>query len=164
MAIQKKELISKLDTSSDRTAEKVIARLVKVGAPVVPQLIQAASDLSRPRLRKWSLQALGAIGDVSAAPILIQALRDPRMTVKLHAIRGLARMGHKPGATSIRRLLADPSGGIRVNAIDALICLNAKAAASSIMTALGDEQWIFRGDSYCLRLSLSDLKTTASPS
>lgn len=80
------DLISKLNTQSDKAAEKVIGKLVEIGASAVPALIEAASNPKSPRVRKWALQALGAIGDKRGAPLLIEALRDERMTVRLHAL------------------------------------------------------------------------------
>mgnify|MGYP001627261672 CR=1 FL=1 len=51
-------LLEELDTSSDKKAEKVIRRIVRRGKGLVPELLVAAKDLSRPRIRKWALQAL----------------------------------------------------------------------------------------------------------
>lgn len=65
--------------------------------------------------------SMGSIKDKKAAPLLIDALKDSRMTVKLHSIKGLGRMKYKKGVAAISRLLRDESGGIRVNALYALI-------------------------------------------
>ncbi|MEK7357123.1 MAG: HEAT repeat domain-containing protein [Bdellovibrionota bacterium] len=70
-------LILRLNTSSDRTAAAVIAKLVELGKPAVPRLIEAATDETKPRIRKWSLQALGAIGDARAAGLLMNSLLRP---------------------------------------------------------------------------------------
>jgi HEAT repeat protein len=123
----------------DRAAGRIIAKFDRAA---VPLLMIAATDLSRPRVRKWSLQALGVIADKKAAPLLVKALKDERMTVRLHALLGLAKMKHGPAA--IRRLLKDPSGGIRVNAIDALAKLKDKASGPALIIALTDEQWYVR--------------------
>ncbi|WP_413574565.1 HEAT repeat domain-containing protein [Bdellovibrio sp. HCB290] len=138
------ELILALNTSSDKAAEKVIAKLVKIGKPVVGTLIEAAADMSQPRIRKWSLQALGAIGDKSAGPVLIKAFKDSRMTVKLHAVRGLGCMKYKPATKALRALLKDPSGGIRINVIDALVEIKDRSSNSAIIRSLSDEQWYVR--------------------
>lgn len=66
------------------------------------------------------------------------------MTVKHHAVRGLARMGYKPATKGLTKLLTDPSGGIRVNTIDALVALNAKSASSALKKCLNDPQWYVR--------------------
>lgn len=137
-------LISKLNTSSDKAAEAVILNLSKIGRRAVPELMKAARDKSQPRIRKWSLQALGAIGDRRAGPLLKSALSDERMTVKLHAIRGLARMNYKPAAVKLRALLSDSSGGIRVNSLDALIKLESRSSAKAIIASLFDPQWYVR--------------------
>lgn len=139
-------LIAALDTPSDRAAESVIAKLVKLGAGAVPSLMAAARDLEAPRIRKWSLQALGAIGDRRSGPLLVEALDDERMTVRLHAVRGLRRMRYKPAAKALARLLRDPSGGVRVNAVDALAEVGDRSVAVSraLVAALGDAQWYVR--------------------
>lgn len=137
-------LIARLDTSKDSEAERIISKLVQIGRPAVTELIQAASDLTYPRIRKWSLEALGAIGDQRAAHLLIRALKDERMTVKLHATRGLAKMRYKPAASAIRKLLNDPSGGIRVNAIFALLRLKDQSSRVALIKSLSDKQWYVR--------------------
>jgi HEAT repeat protein len=137
-------LIEKLDTSSDKAADKVIAQLTRVGKPAVPDLIKAAKNLERPRIRKWSLQALGAIADKRAAAVLVAALKDERMTVRLHALRGLARMKYKPAAKDVVKLLKDESGGIRVNAVYTLMILKASSAQPKIKKLLKDPQWYIR--------------------
>ncbi len=137
-------LIAHLDTPSDRAAEAVIAKLVRIGAPVVPALLEAARDESRPRVRKWSLQALGAIADRRAAKVLVAALGDERMTVRLHAVRGLGRMRHRSAARALAKLLDDPSGGVRVNALDALRAVGGRSAGPRIVAALADPAWYVR--------------------
>ena len=137
-------LISRLDTQSDKAADKVIARLVQIGASTVPTLIKAAKNSKEPRIRKWSLQALGAIADKRGAPFLLDALKDGRMTVRLHALRGLGRMKFKKGAKSIAALLKDESGGIRLNALEALIKIGDRSVAPLIAKRLDDPQWYVR--------------------
>ena len=137
-------LISKLDTASDKDAEKVIQKLALIGEPAVPQLLLAASDQSRPRIRKWSLQALGEIAVESGVPPIISALSDSRMTVKLHAILAIKRMAYKPAEKKLVKLLKDKSGGIRVNAIDALIAIEANQSGSDLIKCLSDESWYVR--------------------
>jgi hypothetical protein len=61
LKIKIKSLIEDLDTQSDKAAEKVIRKLIQFGKPAVPMLIHAVKNKKLPRIRKWSLQALGAI-------------------------------------------------------------------------------------------------------
>jgi HEAT repeat protein len=137
-------LIQLLDTQSDRSAEKVIRQLVQVGKPAVPLLIESAKNKALPRIRKWSLQALGAIADDRATPVLTTALRDERMTVRLHALKGLGRIKSKKSIKKVAALLKDDSGGIRVNAIYALIEIGDPSAMTYIRKALSDSQWYVR--------------------
>jgi HEAT repeat protein len=62
------------------------------------------------------------------------------MTVRLHALKGLARKKHKKSWKAITFLLKDESGGIRVNAIYALIKLKEKRALSKIEKCLSDQK------------------------
>ena len=137
-------LIEKLDTQSDKKAEAIIKRLSKIGLTTVPFLMKAAKDLENPRIQKWSLQTLGEIGNKKAAPLLLQALSDNRMTVRLHAIKGLSRMKLKRAAKPIARLLNDDSGGIRVNALYALMSLDDSSVLGKVRRSLSDPQWYVR--------------------
>lgn len=137
-------LILQLDTSSDRAADRVIGRLMKLGKTAVPELLRAARDPGAPRIRKWSLQALGAIADKRAAPVLIAALRAERMTVRLHALRGLGRMRSRRSAKAVAECLRDESGGIRVNALTALIEIGDGSVGAAIKRCLSDPQWYVR--------------------
>ena len=139
-----KNLIEKLDVQGDRAAEKIIAKLCKLGSTAVPFLLVAAKDESNRRIQKWSLQALGGIGDKRSGGVLIASLSDERMTVKLHALRGLKKMKLKKAVPSITRLLDDPSGGIRVNALYALMAIGASSALPAIRRLLQDPQWYVR--------------------
>lgn len=139
-----KELIDRLDTPSDHKAEAVIRELKPYGRKAVGPLLKAAQDSSRPRVRKWSLQALGDLGDRRAIPLLVAALKDERMTVKLHALRGLARLKAKSAAKPVAKLLKDESGGIRMNALQTLQALGDRTLDSVVKKALSDEQWYIR--------------------
>jgi HEAT repeat protein len=153
------KLLSELDTSSDNKAHATIAKLVKVGRLAVPPLIEAAGNLRQPRVRKWAIEALGALADQRGAKILVGALSDERMSVRLHALRGLASMKYKRSAKKVAELLADPSGGIRVNALDTLIALRSKSP--EILKCLDDAKWYVRQNAAraCGELSLTGART-----
>lgn len=137
--------IERLDTPSDRRAEAAIRALAEThGRAAVPALLKAARDPSRPRVRKWSLQALGAIGDRRAVPLLVAALEDERMSLRLHALRGLARLKPKSAVKAVARRLADESGGVRVNALQCLQAIGDRGAAPAVVRALRDPQWYVR--------------------
>ncbi len=50
-----------------QVTEKVIRGLIEFGLSAVPALIVAAKNIEIPRIRRWPVQALGAIGDKRAA-------------------------------------------------------------------------------------------------
>lgn len=137
-------LIEELNTSSDTSAEKTIAKILVLGPGAVPALLRAAKNEKAPRIRKWSLQALGAMGDKRVTAVLVEALKDDRMTVRLHALRGLGRLKMKKAATAIVKLLEDSSGGIRVNALYSLIEIGEPKVAPMIQKLLSDPQWYVR--------------------
>lgn len=155
------ELIKKLDTSSDKAAEKVIQQIILEGKSAVPLLMKAAKNKEAHRIRKWSLQALGAIGDKRAAPLLVEALKEDKMTIRLHAIKGLARMNYKKAAKKIAALsVNDESGGIRVNALYALTDLGDGSVGAQILKSLSDPQWYIRqaAATACGKLKISKAK------
>jgi HEAT repeat protein len=137
-------LISQLDTQGDIQAEKIIQKIARIGATSIPLLKEAAQNEEHPRIMKWSLLALGTIGDKKCSPILIKALSHERMSVKLQAMGGLARMNHKASAKKIALLLTDESGGVRGRALKTLIALNNKSIVNSILPTLNDPMWYVR--------------------
>ena len=67
-----KKLITELKFSKSQAA---IDELVKIGAPVIPALIEVLKD-EDPDVRTASAVALGAIGNKSTTPALKKALKD----------------------------------------------------------------------------------------
>lgn len=59
-------------------------KLVEIGEPAVPHLKKALKH-SVPRVRYWSIAALGKIGDEQAIPALIRALQDDSTMVRAAA-------------------------------------------------------------------------------
>lgn len=135
-------LINRLDTPSDRVAEVAIRLLARKGRAAVPLLVAAARDHERPRVQKWSLEALGELR--AGASILIDSLGHPRMTVRLHAVRALGRMRHRPAVRALTKLLSDESGGIRVNVLQALTRIGKAPPIVSVLASLGDAKWYVR--------------------
>lgn len=149
-------LMEQLDTPGDTAAEKVIAALAKIGKPALPFLRAAAKDTANPRIRKWSLQALGSFGEKKDAILLIEALKEDRMTVRLHAVKGLARLGM--GAEPIAKLLKDESGGIRVNALYALMVIGDVSVLPEIRKCLKDSEWYVRQNACVACGKFADVK------
>ncbi len=142
--IEIEALIAELDTQGDVQAEKTIQKIIKFGSIAVPYLIKSAQNEDFPRVMKWSLLALGTLGDKKCIPVLIKALKHERMTVKLQALGGLARIEYKSSAKKVAMLLKDESGGVRGRVLKTLIALNNKSISASIPPLLSDPMWYVR--------------------
>jgi len=89
----------------------------------------------------------------------MEALEDERMTVRLHAIKGLGRMGYGKAAKKIASLLInDESGGIRLNALYVLMDFGDKSVQPQIKKALADPQWYVRQNA-CIACSRFRIRT-----
>lgn len=140
-------LISKLNTSKDTVARATIAKMQKLGDASLEPVFKAAKSETNPKIRKWCLEAVGILAskdNPSALKILSSALREEKMTVRLHALVGLRRMGSKKSIRAIAKLLKDESGSLRLNALLALKELGAKTEKKSIQSVLGNEAWYVR--------------------
>jgi HEAT repeat protein len=135
------QLINELDTQGDNSAKATIAKLVAIGANALQSLMNAAKNAKKPRIQKWSLRALGEFRDPLVKPILLEAIRDKRMTIRLNALVGLGLLGD---GAAIVPLLKDESPGVRGNAVDVIIRLGYKEAAKDIIPLLEDSQWFVR--------------------
>ena len=136
--------LASLNTNSDRKAAHAIRRLQPHKKEALPVLRKMARDPKLPLTRKWSLEALGALGDRSVGRLLVAALSDPRMTVRLHALRGIAKLRYARASRSVAKLIHDPSGGIRVNALHCLIAIGATQEGRAIRHGLKDPKWYVR--------------------
>lgn len=91
-----KELIDKLrsaDGSGDKSAfqsrEEAMNRLVRLGGRAVPHLIALVKDESA-SVREHAVRALGYIGDISALPALLRAVKDVYIrSASIAALEGL---------------------------------------------------------------------------
>lgn len=107
------ELIYLLNTSSDRAAEKVISKLAIIGKPAVKELIAAASDPNRPRVRKWTsggirvnaIDALVKLKDRSSNAAIVRCLSDEQWYVRQHAAQACGHLKIKTAKTKLKTLL-----------------------------------------------------------
>jgi HEAT repeat protein len=74
-------LVNQLGADAGLLRRKARESLVNLGGNAVPSLIMALSNPSRD-IRWEAAKALGAIGDASAAPALVEALEDERFGVR----------------------------------------------------------------------------------
>jgi len=88
--------------------------------------------------RWWAVRALAA-GDVTAAPLLIQALDDPAEPVRCAAALALGQLGCEEAIPALADCLADESGWVRQSAADGLTLIG-EAAVDALAEALQDER------------------------
>jgi len=95
-------------------ARNAVRRLVRIGRPAVPALIEATRHRD-PWARSWAGQALGQIGDPRAAPALKALLRDPNTLVRCVATYYLGRFARDDPAlaTAIADQMKDESADVR---------------------------------------------------
>ncbi|WP_329791433.1 HEAT repeat domain-containing protein [Lentzea sp. DG1S-22] len=122
----------------------VMAALRRIGPAAVRSLL-AAADQADDLVRAQVAEALGLIGAVATAPVLVAMLRTDRSTeVRLRAARALGRIGAPVSvddviaATSAREPLA-----LRVTAAEALGALGARRAVPVLADLVDDPvHWV----------------------
>jgi len=103
-------------TMGDRVrASGVVKKLVQIGQPAVPQLLDAAAHHKDPWVRLWCLGALGDLGEPRAIPILIAATRSDHFHLRLVATGQLDRfVGRDPAvAPCLAERMGDPTKDVR---------------------------------------------------
>ena len=87
-------LIKQFDNKEITIGRKAVERLVQIGQPAVPALIDALNHKNR-RIRYHATIALGKIGSPasSAVPMLIKALSDEEIQVRRNAAIALGQIG-----------------------------------------------------------------------
>jgi HEAT repeat protein len=133
------ELIEVLKQSYDELT-CVLYALVQIGKPAVPALIAAIGE-GELRERGRVPKVLGEIGDTSAIPALIEALRDTWMCSE--AVGALVKIG-KPAVPALMNVLEDNSLNqhvvrvlIKIGEAETLISLG-EMVVSSLIAALKD--------------------------
>ena len=85
------DLINNLSSSDEILRIHSRESLVKIGKPAVPQLVEALMRGNH-WLRWEAAKTLGEIGDPTAAPALVEALKDEQFDVQWLAAAGLIKM------------------------------------------------------------------------
>ena len=103
-------LVDRLMGDDGLAREDARATLVKVGAPVVPRLVQLLAD-QREYVRWEAAQALAEIADPASAEALVRLLEDQAVGVRWVAASGLITMG-EAGLPPLLRALVKRSGSV----------------------------------------------------
>ena len=122
------------DNTNRRNA--ALEALMRCGSKAIPILVEASHDPDVD-VRKQVVDALGGIGDESAAGRLMEMLGDPDPNVRGAAADALGAMG---SSSSVSSLLAmanqDEEGLARLSALYALVRMEAPVAASDLADPL----------------------------
>jgi len=104
------------------------------------------SDTEHPIARIGALYTLGAIGDKSAGPVLINVLGNAKrnLTEKRVAIATLARLGIHEAVHAITPFATHPDTLVRIFAIRALAELNQKPNTEPLFEALESDDYVVR--------------------
>ena len=84
-------------------------------------------------LREALLSAMGAVGDLSAVEVLLDALQDHEARIRLAAVNGLAQLNATTSTPALAPLTGDPDRGVRQAAIVALGSLGGQEYLSDIL-------------------------------
>lgn len=113
--------------------------LIRLGAPVVPLLLQEAATPDHD-VRKFVLDILGDIGDEQAIPLLLRLLReDPEANVRAAAAENLGKMRAVAALPVIIETLAEPDLLLRFSLLDALSRIGVAVPVDRLI-ALHDER------------------------
>ena len=114
--IRTEAVIRVFEQFGDFPQRKMIARVLKQdnGEDMLRDIADAGHKVS---VRRWAVEGLAQGSHRSSVAIAKRALRDPNMSVRLHAMIGFGFSGKRNRVRWLEPCLFDESGGIRVNAV-----------------------------------------------
>ena len=114
-----------------RTAKK---DLIAFGSDAVEPLIGVVKDWKGQQadLRVVCVDILGEIGDERAVPVIIDVLKEDRMTMRYNAARALGNIADKRAAPALIGLLNDKEWQVRFYAVEALGKIGDRSAVNPI--------------------------------
>lgn len=109
--------------------------LVRLGGKAIPILESHAGD-GDCDVRKFVVDILGGIGNVSSLPLLIKALDDHDPNVRASAAENLGRIGHARALQPLLDALARPDLTLRHTILDALALTGGPVPAATVASYL----------------------------
>ena len=104
----------------EAVSRAMIPVLAAAGADGVTVIRQLWRQETAPSVRRWVVEAAGVHNGRWVRPLIRQALTDPAMTVRLHALLVIDRRRDRSLAAEAMPLANDDSGGIRTNCLAVL--------------------------------------------
>lgn len=114
-----------------------VEALVRLGKKAIPVLESHAGD-GDCDVRKFVVDILGGIGDVSSLPLLINALDDEDPNVRAAAAENLGTIGHARALQPLLAALARPDLALRHTILDALARIGGPVPAAALAPLLGE--------------------------
>jgi HEAT repeat protein len=125
------------DGNSTNRRNAALEALMRCGRKAVPILVEASHDQDAD-VRKQVVDALGGIGDESAAGRLVEMLADPDPNVRGAAADALGAIGSPSSASSLLAVAnQDEEDLVRLSALYALVRMEVPVAASDVADPLG---------------------------
>ncbi len=109
--------------------------LVRLGRMAVPTLVQELFCDDHD-VRKFVLDILGAIGDVTTVPVLLKALKDPDANVRAAAAENLGKIGSDAALSGLLDALSDPDISFRFTILEALARIGAPVPVARMLPFL----------------------------
>jgi TonB family protein len=109
-------------------------------ASTAPTLRQLAREAPDPALRRAAIEALGALGDQEAVPILSDAMLALDGERSAAAAQAMAQLGQRDKAWELLSAkLSDANGDVRLAALKTAADLGAPTSAAALSAYLGDK-------------------------
>lgn len=130
------QLIQSTDEEARAEAIRILGEVAY--APAVPHLAQLVAEAD-PGTRFLAAKALGRIGDEaeSAVPVLLKALRDDDIFLRMAITGTLISIGH-PAVPGLVKALFDNNKAVRRASAKALGKIGSKRAIKPLQVALND--------------------------
>ena len=118
-------LLKELEDPDEDIREEAVSSLGRIMDPrvVKPLMLVLLTDPVED-IREGAADVLGLIGDQTAIPALIRALRDEDEFVRDSAVRALGRIGSNQSIPALEQALQDNDEGVRESAAHVLKELN----------------------------------------
>ncbi len=138
-----RRLIQGTISEDEATREKSWAELKTMGNLAVPGLLALfRQPETTPAMSRSILIALGDAKDKRAGPVLLEALRAPKASVRRDAARALGDSGYTAAREPLEAMAADPTedAEVRLFAAVAAAKMSSKKAIASLAAMLQDAQ------------------------
>ena len=134
------EIIKIFKSPGEHKQKLLIEKLKLNGDQSVKLLIETLNDTTSIEVKRWIVEAMGEFDTPESRKLIIAALKDKAMSVKLHAIRAVRKINDQKIAKYVLPLIDDESGGIRINALDVIFEFRVRGYKSIIEKCLMDQK------------------------